>query len=233
VSIIRPTDDLHVTFPTEKGPVHRHWSADQPRASVSVSLRANILASGSTAFDEIARAVLLQDEDVKAGIARDEVDEEAGKRAMLLFRNARAGRAIRGALSFDGVGGDVELITQSREGTEVPRLKPGPQMTAATEYLDQLAQWIVQRHGGHLDKDALFGVTEFGVLKRPGLLTELCYASNLRLRGDSWNTSGEALTRAHAEGLESWRNALDDLLVSADEFQLLAMFCLIHAFRPF
>lgn len=230
----RPTDDLFLTIPTPDGPVHRHWSCDQPRASVSVALRTSILAAGSSAFDELARAVLLQDPDIRAGLERIPQDDEAAKMASLLIRNARAGRAIRGALGFDGSGGPVEKLTFTDvNGNEVVRRKPGPQMSAVAEYLDLLGQWVVQRHGGAIDRAAIFGVTEFGTLKSPGLLTELCYASELRLRGDSWGNDGDDLMRAHGEGLTAWKDALDDTLVSADEFQILAMFCLVHAFRPF
>ena len=230
----RPTDDLYLTIKTPDGPVHRHWSCDQPRASVSVALRTSILAAGSSAFDELARAVLLQDPDVRAGLGRTEQDEEAGKIASLLIRNARAGRAIRGALGFDGTGGPIESMTDTDcEGREVVRRKPGPQMSAVAEYLDLLGQWVVQRHGGAINRAEIFGVTEFGVLKSPGLLTELCYASDLRLRGDSWSNNGDDLARAHGEGLLAWKDALDETLISADEFQILALFCLVHAFRPF
>lgn len=204
-----------------------------PRASVAVSLRAQILASASPAVDVLARWVLLQDEDLEGPLSRlGEDDAEAGKAAMLLLRNARAGRALRGAAGYPS--GQIEAMTfVDPHGNEKPVRRPGVGMKAATDMMDALIVWAVRKHGLTLDRGDLFGVTKFGRLERPGLLQELAFASDLRFRGDSLSGSGEALAEARGEGMAAWLEALDDTIISPDELQLVLFFCLLHTFRPF
>lgn len=242
MDIKRPTDDLFVTFKTEIGPVTRHWQIDLPKASVCSSLRAQILAAAGHAAESVALELLLKDEELERQRGKlNPHDEDRISKTLLLLRNAQAGRALRGAATLQGMG-PIESLKEHSKGTgeEEYRTKPGVAMEHATTALFDAVAYAVVKHGLSIRSEALFGVVRDGAIERAGLLYELAYASFLRLqwdsrRGDQGGRVGKEVNavRENGMGVDAWANALDDVLISADELNLLFGWCVLHTFRPF
>lgn len=255
MKIERPRDDLFVTHQTAQGPLTRHWQIELPRASVCSSIRAQIIAACGPAADRLAAELLMRDEDLERERGKlNARDEDAVSKALLLLRNAQAGRALRGMATLyagpeapAGTGsgspsprahGPIETLKEHSKATgeEEYRRKPGPAMQAATTALFDAVAWSVIRHGLTLKSEALFGEIRDGAIQRAGLLYELAYASNLRLQWQSWPAAVvKDLNdlRDMGPGVDEWANALDGVLVSADELNLLFAWCVLHTFRPF
>ena len=237
----RPKDYIHVTFPVhasvQGGVITRAWSVTLPRASCAVALRNQLISTIGSAAEMIAIRIFNRDEDVAAaseGIEIKPGDDAALDHILGLYRNARAGRALRGLAGYEK-GGLVESIHMTNEATGVKtmRVVPGVGMAAATMALSAAMAWWLPKFGREIDAEKLWGRVENGVLETPGLMYNLLYASSLNLTLDTGGSDKEALNGMRESGIASWASLLDEYLVSADELNLLGAFAALHLFRPF
>jgi hypothetical protein len=234
----RPTDYLVLTIPTPAGDVHRPWGIEQPRASVALTLRAQIVAALGVNTNAFAAAILAMDPDMSSRRGAVDVNGRSAawsweEQGTALFRNARAGRAIRGI-----VGGALAPVTKIRQGAddlvaEEYVCTPTVGMVEAVTALRVVASAAGLLGEGSLSTaamQALVGRVERDELVEAGLLWQLAYASSLTLRRDS--PDAQALIIAHDRGVLEWVAAMDEFL-HVDEAELLWAWCLVHCFRPF
>lgn len=230
----RPSDFLVLTIPTPTGKAHRPWYIEQPRATVALTLRSQIVAALGVNTNAFAAAVLAMDPDVVS--TRGSADAKGRQapwsweeKGAALFRNARAGRAIRGI-----VGGAMAPVTViNRDGNEEYVKAPTVGMAEAAEALRVVATAAGLIGDGAMSPaavQALVGRVERDEVVEAGLFWQLAYASGLRLRGEVPGADG--LIAARDAGVLEWVRAMDDFL-HVDEAELLWAWCLVHCFRPF
>ena len=204
----RPKDYIHVTFPVRGGSITRAWSVTLPRASICVSLRNQLISTIGSAAEMIAVRIFNRDEDVIAGSDGIEIkpgDEAALDHILGLYRNARAGRALRGLAGYEK-GSMIESLHVTNESTGVKsmRVVPGVGMVAATMALSAAMAWWLPKFGREIDAEKLWGRMENGNLETPGLMYNLLYASSLNLTLDTGGQDKEALNGMRDSGFVAW-----------------------------
>ena len=235
MKIERPVDHLHVAFPTARGERVRLWAITLPTATMACALRASLISCMGPGIDIVAAKMLLLDSGATHEGAvllegLSERDREAVDGATMLLRNARAGRALRGA-----AGGTIEsmMVKDKFGGEDRLRTVPGVQMAKAASMLSYVIKWWLPKWGCQVDTERLYGKIKNGCIDEPGLLWQLLYASNLKLASDSGGLNVEEVNSLVDMGLDDWANGLDSVMTSADELDLLFAFAALHLFRPF
>ena len=232
----RPKDYIHVVFPVSGGSVTRAWSVTLPKASCAVSLRNQLISTIGSAAEMIAVRIFNRDRDVAAAAEGVEIkpgDEEALDHILGLYRNARAGRALRGLAGCDKGGMIETLHMEDKTGAKVMRIEPGLDMSVAVAALSAAMAWWLPKFGREIDPEKLWGRVENGALETPGLMYELLFASDLNLTLDTGGSNRNTLNEMKSQGIGAWASLLDEYLVSADELNLLGAFAALHLFRPF
>ena len=200
----------------------------QPRPSIAFALQGRIAAALGPAMDAAMQLAFVADDE--GSLARMADTEALGEGlALQTFRNARSGRM---------------LVTDG-----------GQRLDEAGLRLWAVLMFVSQRSGVRLDAALLLGEHERVAGKegtttrwtRTSLLHRLLMDSSLAFGGEgpapksgSWlaptepDSPGKRLAQASAGAdVGAFVNALDDVLVSADELALLSAWAVYTLWRPF
>lgn len=223
-----PHDELHLTLRRRGGrEEHRWWRLVRPPPSRAFALQTLVVRAFGPAYDRVAGALLATMEDTRP--SADGVGEASARRAAET-------RGADEALALD---------TFRRATTGHAMFDPGEDLTQAGARLRAVASMVLRATGGTFDAAALAGeyagdgpAGEYE-WRRVGLAHRILYDSDLEFGGGDPHRftdpcpANEPLEDAKQKSPTHFVEALDRILVSAEELRLLAVWAGLHLLRPF
>lgn len=238
---MRPDIEDKICLSIPKGPTdteveRRWWSIRQPVPSVAFSLQGRLLSALGPGIVETIHRLL-----AASGAAVDPLTDDGGNPSHLL--DAESTRKTLGDAHA------LQVLRRARAGRCL--VDEGEPLHLAGSRLRTLLGFIAPRTGADLQAPLLLGESkrlkdnrEHG-WEKPALIHQLLLSSELTFLGSAemgWEPSGleddispgkdlyQAMNHGSVTGFIS---ALDQILLSAEEMMLLAVWAGIHLFRPF
>lgn len=227
-----PRDELHLTLRRRGGrEEHRWWRLVRPPPSRAFALQTLVVRAFGSAYDRVAGALLATMEDTRP-------DEDGGIAGV-------GDAATRRAAEVRGADEALALETFRRATTGHALFLPGEDVASAGARLRAVASMVLRATGGTFDAVAVAGeyagdgpVGEYE-WRRVGLAHRLLYDSDLEFGGGDPKKftdpcpANEPLEDAKQRSPTHFVEALDRVLVSAEELRLLAVWAGLHLIRPF